>query len=139
MSDNEVMSSNAQHRNLRRRELRGNLKLGQSSSQMDGLSDGMLQRVKKLNSLKVVEGGTSHSGLKMAPVNGSPRRGGFDAHLVKMNYRGDSDSAVSMEATKSSLAHHVKEESHVLRRRTASSHRAKPYSTSSNHKASSKS
>ncbi len=145
-SDNELT---VQHRILRRRELRGNSKLGQNVHTADPPSgEDTVPRLKRLNSLKVVDvgqgGSPTHSGLRaVAAVNGSPRRTGFDSHLACVNYRGGGDDSESIgnveQAVRSTLVH-LKEDSHALRSRTAAaaaSLRARPYTI--NHKTSNKS
>lgn len=139
-SDNEITSLNAKHRGLRRRDLRGNSKLGlHRTSHIDSTSSGeemTVQRLKKLNSLKMVDGRSGqNSSLKGIPpyVNGSPKRSGLDSsHLL---YRGEMEPVTTMEVGTRS----IKDDNLVLRSRTASSSlRTRPY-TINHHKTTNKS
>lgn len=139
LSDNEAVPS--MPRSLRRRELRGAAKLesgvhvtGNLSPTMDGT---IAQKIKRLNSLKPLEGSPNAHDLKpplagspnahglKPPLNGSPRNysatSGPDS-IAAFNHKGD-----YVNVARSSTAN-SKEESHILRSRTAvSSLRVRPY------------
>lgn len=113
LSDNEVLS-----RNLRRRELRGTTKL-EPSVPIDGpcpTIDDNLQKIQRLKSLKQpsANGSFVNGGSEGSPMSASHRN-------AVTNHRGDGTSTNSL-----------KDDNHVLRSRTASSLRVRPYPV--NHK-----
>lgn len=131
-SDNEASFS----RTLRRRELKGIAKPehghGACTSNLDLLTmDGALQRIQRLNSLKPLSG-TTNGGLKAVP--GSLKKiGGSHAVVTENHCKVNSDLDMDVPWGMAKATAFSQDDSHVLRSRTASSHRVRPYIV--NHKA----
>lgn len=127
-SDNEVSLS----RTLRRRELRGIVKPEHSAHKgnLDPITmDGTMQRIHKLNSLKL---STSTNGGFKAAINGNMKKGSISSGsctIVTENHYHKVESEVSMDVPRALVRASAisKDDSHVLRSRTASSPRVRPY------------
>ena len=126
-SDNEASVS----RTLRRRELRGIGRPEHGATHSDYLDsdptgDRPLQKMQRLNSLKQLSGG-AYRGLKTA-INGSvktKRRSSSSESrnaVTENHHKGHSEVAALVRASAYS-----KDDSHVLRNRTAPSPRVKPH------------
>jgi hypothetical protein len=120
-SDNEGSFS----RTLRRRELRGIAKPEHPVTD----EDKSLHKMQRLNSLKQLSSGT-YGGLK---INGSVKKkrrsSSSESHtlVAENNHRGHSEVSGGVPRALAKSSAYSKDDSHVLRSRTASSPRVKPY------------